>query len=134
MNIESRPLRIACQKEEIVSFISRPSNLLALLPKDKISDFEADAESCKFKIQGGINIGLIYDGTNAFGVVYKSGISSPFPFTLQVHLNTKETHTEGYLQFKGDAPVMVAMLAKNPLTALFNDMGSNLKNIMEREG
>jgi len=134
MNIESSPLTIACKKEKIVSFISVPSNLNVLLPQDKISGFEADAESCKFKIQGGISISLVLDGNNDFGVAYKSGATSPFPFTLQIHLTAKETQTEGYLQFKGEAPVMVAMLAKNPLTALFNDMGSNLKNIMEQEG
>lgn len=134
MNIESSPLRIACQKEDILSFISIPSNLNALLPQDKISEFEANAEGCKFKIQGGISISLVYDGNNDFGVAYRSGVTSPFPFTLQIHLSAQETYTEGYLQLKGDAPVMVAMLAKNPLTALFNDMGANLKKIMEREG
>jgi hypothetical protein len=134
MNIESSPLTIACKKEEIVSFISVPSNLNVLLPQDKISEFEADAESCKFKIQGGITISLVLDGNNDFGVAYKSGATSPFPFTLQIYLTAKETRTEGYLQFKGEVPVMVAMLAKNPLTALFNDMSSNLKNIMEQEG
>ena len=134
MNIEGSPLTIARTKEDIVSFISMPSNINALLPQDKISDFEADTHSCKFKIQGGISISLVYDGNNDFGVAYRSGVTSPFPFTLQIHLSAQETYTEGYLQFKGDAPVMVAMLAKNPLTALFNDMGANLKKIMEREG
>jgi len=134
MTIKSNTLIIDCTHEQIMEFLSHPSNVKRLLPEDRVSEFKSDEQSCEFKVQGGIVIPLLYKGRNGGGILYTSGTKAPFPFTLQITVKSIEKGIEGYLLFNGEAPAMVAMLAKNPLTALFNDMGQNLKRHLEQQG
>lgn len=133
MTIQSNPLLIHCGIEKVSSYLSIPSNLASLLPEDRISEFQSDDQGCAFKVQGGITISLMFIERNEQGIRYVSGNKSPFPFTLQICLTAKDGGVEGYLYFTGDTSPMVAMLAKNPLTALFNDMGQNLKIQLESQ-
>lgn len=134
MIIQSNTLFIDCTVEDVLEFLSHPSNVERLLPEERVSEFKSDEQSCEFKVQGGIVISLLYKGKNNGGILYTSGTKAPFPFTLQITVKSIERGVEGYLLFNGEAPAMVAMLAKNPLTALFNDMGQNLKRHLEQQG
>lgn len=134
MIIQSNTLVIDCTVEDVLEFLRHPSNVERLLPEERVSEFKSDEQSCEFKVQGGIVISLLYKGKNDGGILYTSGTKAPFPFTLQITVKSIERGVEGYLLFNGEAPAMVAMLAKNPLTALFNDMGQNLKRHLEQQG
>jgi len=129
MKINSEKAIVAAPNKIILEFLSSAENLIHLLPQDKISDWKATKEECSFKVQGGIVISLVENGMEAPNKLFlKSGEKSPFPFNLTVHLNQKDTATEGYIEFDGQVNLFLKMMVEKPLTALFNHMTVALQN------
>ena len=82
---------------------------------------------CSFKVQGGITIKLIQSGVDETGaILLKSGVESPFPFTLKVNLIEAINSTRGNIKFDGELSPFVAMVAKKPLENLFNFMAEKI--------
>lgn len=132
MKIESELFTTHVQVKEIIDFLSIPVNIEKILPPDRIQSFESDDTQCNFKIQGGINISLVFVKQTNSSVSYKSGEKSPFPFELTAHIEEIPDGTSGQLIFIGDTSPFISMMAKGPLTALFNDMGRNLIKLIEK--
>jgi len=127
MVIESTPAVAKASIQEVFSFLRDVSNLYHLLPLDKIKDWEASSEYCSFKVQGGIIIPMEFLSDNQPNqLVLKSGVKSPFPFTLTVNLNQVEDQTEGQLIFDAKVSKMIQLVAEKPLRNLFNTMASKL--------
>jgi hypothetical protein len=127
MVIESTPAVAKASIQEVFSFLRDVSNLYHLLPLDKIKDWEASSEHCSFKVQGGIIIPMEFFSDNQPNqLVLKSGVKSPFPFTLAVNLNQVEDQTEGQLIFDAKVSKMIQLVAEKPLRNLFNTMASKL--------
>jgi hypothetical protein len=127
MVIESTPAVAKVSIQEVFSFLRDVSNLYHLLPLDKIKDWEASSEHCSFKVQGGIIIPMEFLSENQPNqLVLKSGVKSPFPFTLTVNLNQVEDQTEGQLIFDAKVSKMIQLVAEKPLRNLFNTMASKL--------
>lgn len=128
MKLVSEKALVQANNEEIIEFLSDANNLFHLIPKDKISDWEADENQCSFKVQGGITITLVENGNEAPNKVFlKSGEKSPFPFNLIVHLKNAEMATEGYIEFDGEVNMFLKMMVEKPLLALFNYMTERLQ-------
>lgn len=128
MKLVSEKALVQANNEEIIEFLSDANNLFHLIPKDKISDWEADKNQCSFKVQGGITITLVENGNEAPNKVFlKSGDKSPFPFNLIVHLKNAEMATEGYIEFDGEVNMFLKMMVEKPLLALFNYMTERLQ-------
>lgn len=128
MELKSNEVTVNASPEIIREFLMNMENIIHLLPKDKISDFKADANQCSFKVQGGVTISLIQDGHKSNDEVYmKSGAGSPFPFKLAVHLNAIDNSTSGYIHFDGEVNMFLKMMVEKPLSALFNYMSEQLK-------
>ncbi len=132
MKIESELFTTHVQVKEIIDFLAIPVNIEKILPPDRIQSFESDDTQCNFKIQGGINISLVFVQQTISSVSYKSGEKSPFPFELTAHIVEIPDGTSGQLIFIGDTSPFISMMAKGPLTALFNDMGRNLIELIEK--
>lgn len=129
MIIKSDKALVAASNETILEFLSSAENLIHLLPQDKISDWKATKEECSFKVQGGIVITLVQNGMEAPHKLFlKSGVKSPFPFNLTVHLAQKDLATEGYIEFDGQVNMFLKMMVEKPLSALFNHMTVELQN------
>jgi len=127
MVIESTPAVAKASIQEVFSFLRDVSNLYHLLPLDKIKDWEASSEHCSFKVQGGIIIPMEFLSENQPNqLVLKSGVKSPFPFTLTVNLNQVEDQTEGQLIFDAKVSKMIQLVAEKPLRNLFNTMATKL--------
>ncbi len=127
MVIESTPAVAKVSIQEVFSFLRDVSNLYHLLPLDKIKDWEASSEHCSFKVQGGIIIPMEFLSENQPNqLVLKSGVKSPFPFTLTVNLNQVEDQTEGQLIFDAKVSKMIQLVAEKPLRNLFNTMATKL--------
>lgn len=126
MHIISDQFTVNTNCEAILRFLSTPSNLEKILPTERIENFEADHAQCSFKIQGGIKISLVFVSRSTESVQYKSGENSPFPFELKVNTESLNDLCTGRLTFYGETTPFIAMMAKGPLTALFNDMGKSL--------
>lgn len=134
MKIESLHYEVKKSTANVFDFLSDPHNLYHLLPHDKISDWQADQTSCSFKVQGGILIPFILESSDKPNSIrYISGDRSPFPFTLDVNLNGKDEITFGNLVFEGKVPFVFQMMAKKPLTDLFNTMSEKLVNYFDQE-
>lgn len=128
MIIDSEKVQVNATSEEICAFLTDSNNLLHLLPQNNISDFKSTVEECSFKVQGGVIISLIQDGTeNNNKIFLKSGEKSPFPFKLTIELNEAENSTEGYIHFDGEVNMFLKMMVEKPLTNLFNYMSNKLK-------
>lgn len=128
MELKSNEVVVNASPAQIREFLMNMENIIHLLPKDKISDFKADAGQCTFKVQGGFTISLIQDGNKENDEVYmKSGAGSPFPFKLTVFLNEVDNSTSGYILFDGEVNMFLKMMVEKPLSALFNYMSEQLK-------
>ena len=127
MIITSNEIVVVTNKKELQSFLIDCTNYELLLPQDKISDFKATMAECSFKVQGGITIKLIQSGVDETGaILLKSGVESPFPFTLKVNLIEAINSTRGNIRFDGELSPFVAMVAKKPLENLFNFMAEKI--------
>ena len=127
MVIESTPAVAKASIQEVFSFLRDVSNLYHLLPLDKIKDWEASSEHCSFKVQGGIIIPMEFLSENQPNqLVLKSGVKSPFPFTLTVNLNQVEDQTEGQLIFDAKVSKLIQLVAEKPLRNMFNTMATKL--------
>ena len=127
MIITSNEIVVFTNKKELQTFLIDCTNYELLLPQDKISDFKATMAECSFKVQGGITIKLIQSGVDETGaILLKSGVESPFPFTLKVNLIEAINSTRGNIKFDGELSPFVAMVAKKPLENLFNFMAEKI--------
>lgn len=132
MKIESTKVQVNASQEAIHAFLSDARNLYHILPQDKISDWQATEEECSFKVQGGITITLIENGSEGLGKLnMKSGAKSPFPFALSILTTPSDTTTEGFLLFDGEVNMFLKMMVEKPLTNLFNYMSEKLKSHFE---
>jgi hypothetical protein len=128
MQLKSEIVKINNTPENLKNFLTDANNLFEILPQDKISDWKADATNCSFKVQGGIVISLIQDGSEGNDKVFlKSGEKSPFPFKLTITLSEIDGQTEGFIQFDGEVNMFLKMMVEKPLTNLFNYMSNKLK-------
>ena len=129
MKIESTRVTVHASPESVSAFLKDSRNLLNLLPQDKISDWKATETECSFKVQGGVIISLIQDGSEGTAKVFmKSGQGTPFPFKLIIHIEPSGDHCEGFILFDGEVNVFLKMMVEKPLTALFNLMSEKLKD------
>ena len=70
MIIKSNEVEVNASQETVFNLLNKVSNLHFLLPKDKISDWKSDDESCSFKVQNGVvTISLVQDGCEGIGKI-----------------------------------------------------------------
>ncbi len=128
MKIESTKVEVNQKQETIYNFLKDSTNLIHLLPQDKISDWKSTSNQCSFKVQGGVTISLIQDGEEGMNKVFmKSGEKSPFPFKLTIFINNTGETSNGYIEFDGEVNMFLKMMVEKPLTALFNHMAEKLQ-------
>jgi len=86
--------------------------------------------SCSFKVQGAATIGLQLDGGTAPSHVrLKATDRSPFPFTLDVHLNETGGKTEAWQEFNGEINPFIKMMVEKPLKNLFDHIADKMKAV-----
>lgn len=127
MIIKGNTVQVNADRETVQNFLGDSNNMIHLLPKDKISEFDSTETGCSFKVQGGITISLVQDGTEGLDKLFmKSGEKSPFPFRLSIITNNLDGKTEGYIEFNGEVNAFLKMMVERPLTNLFNYMSNKL--------
>jgi hypothetical protein len=134
MIIESTKVIVNASAESISTFLRDSTNLIHILPQDKISDWKSTDTACSFKVQGGVMISLIQDGNEGNHKVFmKSGEKSPFPFRLTIYIEDNGANSNGYIEFDGELNMFLKMMVEKPLTALFNYMSEKLKDHFAEE-
>ena len=130
MRIESKHVQINKPASELHAFLQDMNNFQQLLPEGKISEWEADTDSCSFKVQGAATIGLkLVRGASPTHVKMVSTDRSPFPFTLDVHLAEVEKITDAYQVFDADLNTMLKMMVEKPLKNLFDHIADKMVTI-----
>ncbi len=121
MKIESKKGLINRSSKEVFDYLSDMNNFVNLLPKDKISDWEADKQQCSFKIQGATTISFVIESKEEPSHIHMvSGERSPFKFDLNVYLEEQEGKTLGYQVFDADINMFMKMMVEKPLQNLFD--------------
>ncbi|MGM0406972.1 MAG: SRPBCC family protein [Bacteroidota bacterium] len=83
--------KINKQNQFIYEFFSDFRNLESVIPKDKISDFEATEDTCKFKIDGIGQAGLKTIEKEPYQLIkISSDGKSPFSFNFWIQLKPVE--------------------------------------------
>ncbi|MCC6576255.1 MAG: hypothetical protein IT228_02835 [Flavobacteriales bacterium] len=126
--IESKQVTIGRTPGELHTFLQDMNNFQQLLPKDRISDWKSDGRSCSFKVQGAATIGLELAGGEAPGLVrMKATDRSPFPFTLDVHLQQSDGGaTRAWQVFEADLNPIIKMMVETPLRNLFDHIADRM--------
>ncbi|MEZ4808110.1 MAG: hypothetical protein R2815_11665 [Flavobacteriales bacterium] len=125
--IESKHVEIARSAQDLYSFLQDMNNFQQLLPQERISEWKSDGTSCSFKVQGAATIGLQLDGGTAPTLLkMKATERSPFPFTLDVHLNEENGSTKAYQEFNADLNPFIKMMVEKPLKNLFDHIADRM--------
>jgi len=132
MEIISQKSMINASTEEVFNFLSDCNNIYHLLPQDKISDWQADTDSCSFKVtMAKIALVTVARNTNQ-SIKMKSGEGTPFPFNLDVIITPLDDNkTEGYLHFNGEVNAFLKVMVEKPLSNLFDYMAHKLQKHFE---
>jgi hypothetical protein len=97
-------------------------------PRRSADHVQRDGKSCSFKVQGTATIGLMLDGGEAPSLVkMKATERSPFPFTLDVHLNEANGATTLHQVFNADLNPFIKMMVEKPLGNLFDHIAEKMR-------
>ena len=128
--IDSKEVEIAKPAQELYDFVKDMNNFQQLLPQDRISEWKSDGTSCSFKVQGAATIGLQLDGGTAPNLLkLKATERSPFPFTLDVHLDENAGVTKVSQVFEADLNPFIKMMVEKPLKNLFDHIADRMAKI-----
>ena len=120
VKIESKRVSVPAESAAVSAFLADMNNYHHLLPQNKISDWKADEKTCSFKVQGGYTIQLEHAGQTGNTIHMKSGAASPFPFTLDVHLQPAEGATLAHQVVEANVNPFMKMMIEKPLKNLFD--------------
>jgi len=130
-HIESQSAQVNAPAAEVFSFLSDMNNIEKLLPAGKYSEWQAQHDSCSFKIQNAYTIGLrIKESKPNEEITYESTAGSPFAFTLKVQLKELGAQTSGQLICDAQINPFLEMMVKGPLKNLFDYMAGQLPTAM----
>ena len=110
--------KINLPDDKIYSFFTDFNNLKAVIPADKVSDFEATEDTCKFKIEGIGQAGLKIIEKEPFKLIkITSDGKSPFSFFFWIQLKPiEENENTTAIRLTIDAnlnPMMKMMVGKH---------------------
>lgn len=124
--IESKEVALGSNPEEVKAFVQDLNNFEKLLPRDRVSDFESDGQTCSFKINGMAKIGLKVAAVESKLVKLES-TDSPFSFTIDIHLDAIDEGTKAYQIVNLDLNPMMKMMVEKPLRNLFDHISDRLQ-------
>ena len=106
------------------------NNLGSLLPSDAVKDYQAEKDSCSFKVTGGVSIHLVRD-TGALGenVILKLNTVAPTPvkFNLELVANVCDGGSTCHVRSEADLNPFTRMMVEPALKGLFEKMAKGLE-------
>ena len=134
LKIESEKITLTRNFKVYINFLSDLNNYKVLFPKDKISDWKSDNDSCSLKVQNVYTLEMVKESVSKNTIILISGESSPFKFSLKIDLHEDENNI-CYAQIICNAnvsPVLKMMIGK-PLNELFNYMANQIEEAIVTE-
>jgi carbon monoxide dehydrogenase subunit G len=117
MKLESKTGLIAYSDERIYTFLTNFENFKQLIPADKIRNWQADENSCRFSIDYVGDTGVKVVEKVPFKLIKLSNLDSDkYNFIFWVQLKPK-SENETYIKctMEADLNPMLQMIAKKPL-------------------
>jgi carbon monoxide dehydrogenase subunit G len=115
---QSSEKKINAGRQDVYGFISDVNNFTTLVPEDKVSNFEAQKDSCRFNAGGlGQVIMRIVSREPGKNVVFESDGSLPFQFNVAIELEDSGTEaTVMKIVLNADLNMIMQAVTKKPLT------------------
>lgn len=126
--IESKRVSLNSGADDVFVYVKDLSNLIELLPQDKVSDWQGSPEKCSFKVSGGYKIGLAHKSLNApTQIVLTSTEGSAIAFDLDIQLKEEGGKTDAGLVATLDVNPFMKMMIEKPLKNLFDYIADKLE-------
>lgn len=115
MNAESKKVQAQCSAEKLYNFACDFRNFQRLLPP-QVEGFQADENTCSFKVGGFIQLSLQYAERNPYtsvAIAPAAGSGSPIPFRFVMCITPQDDNScEAYVraEIEGGNPMMTMML------------------------
>jgi len=121
---ESTRLKASYSDETIFSYISDFTNFEKVIPPGKVKNWSANADSCRFTVDGLGEVGLRIVKKEPFTLVQFAGDGKvPFDFYLKVNLKMIDSQvTEVYLSAEAKLNPMMKMIASNPINKFLDTL------------
>ena len=127
VTFSSNSYQISTSADSLNAFLSKPSNLIEILPEDRIEDWKTEGETCSFKIKGLSHIALKLASKTSGSVVYENTSSKPFPFELKIYTNATGNSVELSASFDADVNNFMKIMLQKPLTNFLNSLGETIQ-------
>ena len=128
---ESRQGRIRYSDEKIYNFISNFNNFKQFVPEDKVKDFEASEDHCKFSVPNIGKIGLRIIEKVPFSTIKVSGdgmANQQFSFWVQLK-RVEEDDTRIKFTITADLNPMLKMMASKPLQNFLDKLVETMEHV-----
>ncbi len=126
--IESKKVVLNTSQEVVFNYVKDLNNLIDLLPQDKVSDWNGQAEQCSFKVSGGYKIGLAHKTLSPHAqIVLTSTDGSAMKFDLDIRFEAQGEKTQASLTAQLDVNPFMKMMVEKPLKNLFDYIAGKLE-------
>tara|TARA_B100001115_G_C15726831_1_gene353783 strand:+ start:232 stop:639 length:408 start_codon:yes stop_codon:yes gene_type:complete len=134
LKIESEKITLTRNFKVYINFLSDLNNYKVLFPKDKISDWKSDNDSCSLKVQNVYTLEMVKESVSKNTINLISGESSPFKFSLKIDLHEdKNNISSAQIICNANVSPVLKMMIGKPLNELFNYMANQIEEAIVTE-
>ncbi len=127
LKLESKIGTIESRDEKIYNFLTDFNNFEKLVPEDKVRNWEADGDTCRFTVDGIGQTGVRILEKEPFKLIKLAGIDNKFNFYFWIQLKmVAENDTKIRLTAHVDIPPVMEPVAKKPLQKFLNTLVDQL--------
>ncbi len=128
MKLESKTGTVPSSEERIFNFLSDFTNFKQLIPTDRVSDWESDADSCSFSVHPIGKTGIKIVEKEPYSLLKLSSLDeSKFQFLFWLQLKPAgENTTHIKLTLDARLNAMMEMMAKKPLQEFLDKLVDQL--------
>lgn len=130
VKFESKVKTILHPDEKVFTFLSDFDNFGELIPKDKVTDWQSNGDSCKFKVEGIGDAGLkIIEKEPSKTIKYTADGKVPFNFFLWIQLKqVSDNDTKLKLTLKAELNPMMKMMVSSPIKKFLEMLSEAIAN------
>jgi carbon monoxide dehydrogenase subunit G len=130
----SNEKEIRASRKQVYEFVSDINNFTALVPGDKVRNFETERDKCRFTVDGLGRVGVsIVSREPESRILFESEGEVPFDFTVQVDLREAGAgNTIMKILLNADLNMMMKAVARKPLTEGVEVIASELAGHLNR--
>ena len=131
MRLESRIGNINYDDEDIYTFLTDFNNIKNLVPADKVQNWEADEDSCRFTVQPLGEAGVKILEKEPFKLIKLTGIDKvKYTFYLWIQIKQlAQSDSRIKLTMEVDLNPMMQMMVKKPLQEFLDKVVDQLETI-----